>query len=311
MKIWQKIYRKISGYDLVNLHGLQFLVPIKDNLYDGFISSSNKNQNYKSNSNIQLTRLPVDIYENILRVINQNCTELEVIDLGSWVGDFGIRLARQAKDIGLDIKVHCVDPTNPAKKIPKNAFLNGVSHSVHLINRPISLTGGVVKFRTNLGHTDSAHIEDNSSFADIKYKIQEFESVTLKDLRESLSNESFKIFKFDLEGIDADFLHDSSEFESEIVIFEFAPSRREWNSWHKDESFLKWLDTHYLFDIGYAPNPDRFMKVESNFLEFSESINKRPYGYTDLLAIPKILPWLQDTLDFECVVPDRFSYNLD
>lgn len=311
MSLSTKIYKKLSGYDLVNLHGLQFLVPIEDNLYDKFISEDNKNQSYKKSSKVEIEPLPFDIYAHILGFIKKDHRDLEVVDLGSWVGDFGIRLAKQALDLDLNVKVHCVDPTLPASKVPRNAKLNGVHRLVKWVSKPISTTGGIVSFRTNVGHTDSAHISESGIFADLDFKIQKFESITLGDLRLTLTENSLKFFKFDLEGIDADFLHNSQDFINEIVIFEFAPSRPEWRFWHEQAAYSSWLNTHFLFDIGYAPNPDRFSKIEGDFIGFSTSINNRPYGYTDILAIPKDIPWRQEVLALQFTASSTFQYNLD
>jgi FkbM family methyltransferase len=311
MSLWRRIKKKFTGYDLVNLHGLQFLVPINDNLYDKFINQVNKNQKSIKNSEVTMDPLPIDIYAEILRVIKKKDESLEVVDLGSWVGDFGIRLAKQGKDLQMSIEVHCVDPTHPASKIPRNAKMNGVAELVNWVSKPISFSGGLVNFRTNNGHTDSAHISESGTFADIKFKTQEFESITLNDLRSTLKINSLKLFKFDLEGIDADFLHNSREFVNDIVIFEFAPSRPEWKLWHEKQAYTGWLNTHFLFDIGYAPNPDRFSRVAKEFIIFSESINKRPYGYTDIIAIPKINSWMLEALTMDVKPPENFSYNLD
>jgi FkbM family methyltransferase len=255
--------------------------------------------------------LPLDIYAEILHSIKKYDASLEVLDLGSWVGDFGIRLAKQGKELQLNIKVHCVDPTPPASKIPENARMNGVAQEVNWINKPITLTGGLVNFRTNKGHTDSAHISESGTFADTKFSTQLYDSISLTELRSTLKKDSLKLFKFDLEGIDADFLQDSSEFFNDIVIFEFAPDRPEWKTWQKTEAYSGWLKTHFLFDIGYAPNPDRFSRIQMDFDTLAERINSRLYGYTDILAFPKIHPWALEALKMEHASTDTFRYNLD
>ena len=153
MSLLRRIKRKFTGYDLVNLHGLQFLVPINDNLYDKFINKVSKNQKCIKSSKVTMDPLPIDIYAEVLRVIKKKGESLEVVDLGSWVGDFGIRLAKQGKDLQMSIEVHCVDPTHPASKIPRNAKMNGVDGLVNWVSKPISFSGGLVNFRTNNGHT--------------------------------------------------------------------------------------------------------------------------------------------------------------
>jgi hypothetical protein len=81
MSLWRRIKKKFTGYDLVNLHGLQFLVPINDNLYDKFINHVNKNQKRMKSSKVTMDPLPIDIYAEILRVIKKKGESLEVVDL--------------------------------------------------------------------------------------------------------------------------------------------------------------------------------------------------------------------------------------
>jgi hypothetical protein len=55
------------------------------------------------------------------------------------------------------------------------------------------------------------------------------------------------------------------------------------------------LSTHILFDIGYLPRPFCFRPIAADGIAlFVQTVSRRKYGYTDVLAISRNTPGLPE-----------------
>jgi len=286
--------------ELVRLDCVSLFVPTDDNLYNAFIPPECKGYTLErhcealaSEAPPDATELEADVTRAMLlyldRLFAQGCS-VHLLDLGAWVGDFAVKLGKFSRLRGRQFTADCYDPSEAGTFIPFNAELNGVGRCI--VHKPIglSLTGGPQVFHQIRGHSDSSRL----MVADGGAGEQQFESyliptVTLEACLPALGPAEHLIVKLDLEGIDTQIaLQNLERLKDATLIIEFAPARAEYQN-IKPESFLSaLLESHALFDLYFLFRPTRAVPVErSDIAEFVSDVRQRPYGYTDVLGVPR------------------------
>ena len=284
---------RASGiYDLVRLDDISLFVPMYDNLYEYFIPDQNKRLTLERHREFEQAQtgptddqLRSDITKLLplyLSILLRHGMPVHFLDIGAWVGDVAIRLGKFARQRGGKFFAECYDPSFAGTLIPFNIELNGVSEQVAFRPVGISLSGGPQIFSQVPGHSDSAKLGSSGGKGPAETYL-----IHTRTLAECLPSDhsSHVVVKIDVEGIDAklvlqnlDRLHDAT------LMIEFAPSRDDSN-----EAYIeKVMQNHTLFDLYYLPRPTRAAPV-GNAETFVAQIRDRPYGYTDILAVPHSL----------------------
>lgn len=273
--------------DLVHLHGMPFLMPTNDNLYDRFVPKQWKSRSFAPPQQLLPIAPPVDVFGALISTLaDMGELEFTVYDFGSWVGDFGIWLAKLAQMHGLKPLVTCVDPSDPALLTMANAHLNGLGDSVRWIDRALAQTEGPVEFATVQGHTDSARVANQgSSLRGVM--LEQHDSVSIEEVFDGRHLGRNSLVKFDIEGMDALFFAEHERYQDASVVVEFVPTDAPWKRFLDLQGFQAWNETHLLFDICYAPNPTRLVRIDGDYEIFASHVAGRPFGYTDVLALPR------------------------
>jgi FkbM family methyltransferase len=226
------------------------------------------------------------IYVDVL--FSQNIG-VRLLDIGAWVGDVAIRLAKFAKFRNARFHAECYDPSYAGTIIPFNIELNGVDGFVVYNPTGVSLVGGPQIFCQVRGHSDSARLQSigNSEQGADNYLIR---TVTLSACLPPPDEHTHLIVKIDVEGIDAQLVRQNlDQLADATLIVEFAPDQEQYRKDSAAEFIRSLQITHTLFDIYYLPRPTMACLV-GDPQQFAEKIRRRPYGYTDVLAIPLSLP---------------------
>lgn len=302
-EIRQALALVVSGraaFDLVRLDNVSLFVPSNDNLFDKFIPASCKGMTIERHRELEecqtaptraklemdVTRLML-LYLDVLFAAGRT---VHLLDLGAWVGDFALRLGRFAQLRGEGFFSECYDPSNAGALIPFNAELNRLESCVVHRALGLSLSGGPQIFRQLWGNSDASRLE--STTGDVPTLLGDsylVRTVPLQACLPILTPTGHLIVKFDVEGIDAALVLQNLKglFEASIII-EFAPSQRQYLEIDAIEFLRTLMRTHTIFDLYYLPRPTRATPVGENSLQdFVEDVRHRPYGYTDLLAVPK------------------------
>jgi FkbM family methyltransferase len=210
--------------------------------------------------------------------------------VGSFIGDVGLRYANFFRTIGYDGQVYCFDPTLSGDLIPYNIRLNGLEKHVHYCPLAISNVNGYLTFFQREGHSDSSASASNAS----THVNAIVESVRLSDFirKHGIKDAFIKLDTENLERVIIADIRDHLNSTSSAFGFEFHVHQRD--MWPLIPDLLR---THVLFDIGYLPNPFCFSEISADGVEaFLFECANRPYQYTDILAISRATPALNDLL---------------
>ena len=224
-----------------------------------------------------------------LDVLANHGITAHVLDVGSWVGDIAVRWAKHAALKGYPISADCYDPSLAGTLIQANSVLNGVSDCVSYKPFGISVSGGNHVFSQFKGHSDSSRLADigQVDFVTDNYVI---ETLTLKSCILLCPPNKHLIIKIDVEGIDGKIVFPNMEIlRDSTLIIEFAPHQAQYKDISASGLIKKIQQSHDIYDLYYLPRPTRATLV-GDADEFTAKITQRPYGYTDILAIPNTLP---------------------
>ncbi|MDA8231093.1 MAG: FkbM family methyltransferase [Magnetospirillum sp.] len=287
-----------GGYDLVRFDTVSLFVPMHDNLYNSFLPAECKG--FTIEQHYELMRTETPFADDALR---SDVTKLlylymdilfgagigvHLLDIGAWIGDVAIRLAKYAKLRGAKFHAECFDPSFAGTLIPFNIELNDVRDRVTFKPIGVSDCGGPQIFNQVFGNSDGSQLLSGDGDGRISetYLVR---TVTLADCLPEHAPDTHVMVKIDVEGIDAKLVAQArGQLADATLIIEFAPAQEQYRKIAADQ-FLSDLQTsHTLFDIYYCPRPTRAAIVRDP-QEFIEDVRHRPFGYTDVLAVPKSL----------------------
>jgi len=277
------------------LDSISLFMPKYDNLYEHFIPEHCKgfplerhHELAGSEAAFSDAELRGDVTKVLLLYLDnlfRNGQTVRLLDIGAWVGDVAIRLGKFAKLRAGKFHAECYDPSFAGTLIPFNIALNGVSEQVAFKPIGISLTGGPQIFSQIPGHSDHSQLASSSEGGPAETYL--IHTCTLADCFPA-DRSSHLMVKIDVEGIDAKLVVQNRDLlRDATLMIEFAPNRE------LEEvgavAFIEALQrTHTLFDLYYLPRPTRAARIE-NAASFPSEIRARPYGYTDILAVPHSL----------------------
>ena len=95
------------------------------------------------------------------------------------------------------------------------------------------------------------------------------------------------IVKLDLEGQDTEFLWDPNVFEDCFLFFEFSPTQQLARKFFDYGKLQDLMNDFELYDVGESYRGDKFEKISCSPDELVDLILRKPFKYTDLLAIHK------------------------
>lgn len=303
-----------TTFDLVRLDNASFFVPTGDNLYNLVIPEACKHltlaehQRFTATSVLPpadaLARDPTYLLLGYLDQMDEARMFVDFHDVGAWIGDMAIRMARFAYLKRAPFRATCYDPSLAGSLIPLNAELNGVGVPFNaepdrrgeLVRyRPVAmnLTSGVAPFLQFHGHSDAsrlAAIGPGAHAADAFLVL----TTTLAQCL-PIPDHWHQIVKLDVEGLEALLIQQARDrLTDATLIVEFAPGQDQYQPASAPAFVRDLMTTHTLFDLGYAPRPWMAARVTDADTITGEAMT-RPYNYTDLLAVPHSLP-LHDSL---------------
>ena len=235
-----------------------------------------------------------------------------LLDVGAFNGDFAVRTADIAKKSGVWFKSICFDPTFAGALIEHNITLNQLEDFITFEDIAIATVDGPQMIAQHLGHADSAAIEIGAPTHQFRYVVP---GIKLSNyIRKNRLAGTDLIFKIDIEGLDWAIINDvTSNFgHRNAIIFEYAPA-----NWMRQQiNMVAFLDTmaasYNLFDLHYLPYPSRARLVtREQVRDFTIEVSQRQWGYTDVMCVPKDLPFADALTARLATLKERApSYNL-
>ncbi len=295
-----------GGIDLVNLGDIRAFMLVNDNLYNACVHPGARQyplaKHYADVCQAGYQPSPAGggmldrasdpkfgIYLILDHFIRHD-VDFAFLDIGSFVGDVGLRYGNYFRTVGVNRHVHCFDPTLAGQLVPYNIEINGLGQYVTHHPRAVSGVNGYVMFFERKGHSDSSSAVDSADV--VANSI--VPSIRLSDfIRQHNIRNAF--VKLDTENQEPAILADLGAFLYEsvnAVVFECHSGQ--------DDVFLTMAGlsrTHYLFDVGYVPKPFIFRLIAEgagSLEEFRTAVAGRPYCYTDVLALSKTTPGVAD-----------------
>jgi len=329
--------------DLVDFEDVKLLMFRDDSLYDITVSADRKNRSLREHflevsrhgypksivcpanvDQVSAARFGLFIY---LHHLWRENIEFTVLDVGSHVGDFSLKVANFARTFQKKLKVIAFDPTPAGALVEYNVQINGLQDYVRHEDLAVSDVNGLIKFQAVKGHSDSpsalvrpgnerlwgkltkfvkSHHKSNY-FQGLLSRIRgervfEFiaKSAVISDYLDTNRIEGHLFVKIDIEGLDQcviSSLLPRAQKSLVSIVTEFTPGS--FPSPGAAAGMLEELNKSFvIYDIFYSPNPTRFDRLHGRSLpDFARQVReRRKYGYTDLLLIPKAVPGLERVL---------------
>ena len=295
------LFKKI---DIVNFDDVFCFMFSDDNLYENYVPEHRKRCDASDIAKLMETgeinlRVPgLDTIaattepEWVLHALLAHCWNVhqpvQVLDVGAHTGVVGLRLARFAQAVGKPLRVVAFEPGSMAELAGHNIKLNKLEASVSLQNYAVSTYNGFAVLNLMLGSSDGDRLSDASSTSISRV----VEVRKLDNLLAELPQDMVTLLKLDTEGLEPSLIEQTKIFRKThpiIPVFEFMPWRYEQG---QASLVLQDLKSEFvIFDIGYTPHPWRVREIKpEQFEDFIADVMRRPFGYTDLLALPRILP---------------------
>lgn len=287
--------------DLVDFGEVQLFMFQRDNLYEGFVPPERKGGSVRAvverfatsgyppapidSRSVRTTDDPRYIFCILADHVARTDGTVTILDVGAHVGAFGLKLASFLRTAGLPGRVICFEPGTAGELLPHNITLNGLADYAR--NEPIAVSDltGLDVLRVAPGNSDS-----DSLVGDNQRGYDRIVATTRVDdyVNEHVPSGGL-IVKLDTEGLEPQLIASMAALRARrtvVTIFEFMPWR------YADERFgLDLLESIsgecVLFDLYYAPHVTRVDLISpTEFAPFISQVRQRPYGYTDVLAIP-------------------------
>jgi FkbM family methyltransferase len=329
--------------DLVDFEDVKLLMFRDDSLYHITVSDDRKNRDLREHflevsrsgypksivcpanvDTVSAARFGLFIY---LHHLWRENIEFTVLDIGSHVGDFSIRVANFARTFQKELKVIAFDPSPAGALVEYNVRINGLQDYVRYEDLAVSDVNGLIKFQAVKGHSDSpsAFVKPGgetlgaklSRFLGSRHKAAQLwhllsnlrgnetfefiaKSVTISDYLDAEGIQGHLVVKIDIEGLDECViagLLPRAQRALISVITEFTPGS--FPTLAAAARMLEELGKSFvIYDLFYSPNPTRFDRVDPlSGSDFARQVQQtRKYGYTDILLIPKAAPGLERLL---------------
>jgi len=283
----------------------------RDNLYERSVPPDRKGREIRSvqarnarsgfraapvdRESVRTTKDPRDVFCIVAEVVARTDGSVTVLDVGAHVGAFGLKLANFLRTAGIPGRVVCFEPGTAGELLPHNVVLNGLADWVQVELFAVSDVTGLDVLHITPGSTDGDSLtgDGKRSYDRIVNTVRVDEYVTAHVPSGGL------IVKLDTEGLEPRLIASMTNLRATrtvVTVFEFMPWRYADGRYGLD--LLGSLDGEcLLFDLYYAPRVSRVELIEqADFAAFISRVRERPYGYTDVLAIPRRLPGTHELL---------------
>ena len=335
--------------DLVDFEGLKLFMFEDDNLYQTLIPPHRKHQDlraYQRSVPVLSPVTPANVHTvtsaryGSLLVLNhlwEHKVDFVVLDIGSYVGTFALKVASFIRTFGRDTKVISFDPSEVGALVPCSIELNKLDAIVKHEELAVSDLDGFVLFRHQPCHADAgAVIVSNLGSGELAalwlrrtfrlpfrqmvrglflLALQAVKRLVRRNVRgytlivrsvdilgylERIHCETNLFVKIDIEGYDPqviDRLLTQLGQRLIFIIFEFTPIRFSNNQ--EAVLYLERLgESFHLFDLYYCPNATRIRRIDPRALRgFVAEVGRRPHGYTDVFMLDKRTPGCAELLN--------------
>ncbi len=281
----------IDGVDLVSVEGLPFFIPTLDRIHSSFNSlfrtSESKISNLDEIVSLKSTSAKSKSLNLLLSQIkSEGADTVNIIDVGAWVGFFGIIASTLALKHELVPNCNFYDPSSAGFLASANISINNLGRYARVNREALTRESSEVVFISEVGNSDNHRVDfgQEATSESIRYKV---DSISFQDFlsRHPLGQNS--IIKLDLEGQDTEFLWEPSVFQDCFLFFEFSPMQqlaRKFSDYGKLDDLMN--DFH-LYDVGESYKGDKFERISCSANELVDLVLEKPSKYTDLLAIHK------------------------
>ncbi len=308
-----------EGVDFVNLGDIKAFMLAADNLYRISVPEACKrfpiDGFYREVASRGYARSPVS-FENLDRVnaarhglylilwhMIRHGLSVDFLDVGAFVGDVGMRYANFFRTLGHAGRVFCFDPSVSGELIPYNIQANGLERWVQWVPQAVSDYDGFLTFYQRPEHSDSSSASIGAQANTI---VQSGRLSTF--MREQEVRSAF--IKLDTENLErrivADVLQSGINYPHAFAI-EFHAAQQD-----MQQLFAELLNTYALFDVGYIPHPFVFNRITpQNYVQTIQDVARRPWGYTDVVAISSQMPNLAGLCEqLGSLAPEPMAYSL-
>lgn len=225
----------------------------------------------------------------MLKFADDNSLSTTVLDIGGYIGIFGIPIGQLLKTTGsVDTQVHIFEPTPLCKCIEKSIDVNELQGLVVAHHAAVSMRSGVTGYYAKQGRKISGRL---FPFQGAK-KLYDVATITIDDFLRQHGTPDLLVAKVDTEGHEVAVFQGAAETVERspmIVFLELWPWRR--GESIRAQTYADFLGSHFhLFDIGSSKVPRGFRRVVAKHLPlFLDEVARRDSGTTDLLCISKSL----------------------
>lgn len=322
--------------DLVDFDDLKLLMFANDTLYNIAVEDRRKRQSLTDHQNqvlrsgyppFALTPQNMAASQSVryclfylIHHLWQSGVNPTVLDVGSFVGDFSLRMGSLVRTFQRPTRVISFDPSEAGALVPYNIEINGLQAIVQHEDLAVSDVAGLRLFSAHRGHSESAMLHDAAARARplkgltilrrftsrlLGYEIKRpahylVRSTTLPQYLRQHDIQGDLLVKIDVEG------HDMAIIDSLLperahriisIVFEYAPGRFPGRSAEANDYLRQLAEDHWLFDLVYCPNPTRVRRIEpAAIAAFTEEVARRRFGYSDVLLLDKRTPNVQTLL---------------
>jgi FkbM family methyltransferase len=229
------------------------------------------------------------LVERLLELGEQRSLDTIVLDVGGYIGMFGIPIAQLLRATRrTDTRVHIFEPTRQCEYIRRSIEINGLEDYVTAHRAAVSEQPGTVGYYARTGEFISGRI---FAFPGAT-KIEDVEAVTIDEFLAEREKPGLLIAKIDTEGHEAHVLTGARrtlDTWQAVLFLELWP-------WQRDQpvddlTYSEFLRRRFhLFDIGSSTHPRGPSRVEPRRIEeFFEQLPARVNGTTDVLCVSRTL----------------------
>lgn len=243
-------------------------------------------QDWKPTSDPKRLHSDCRVYlKHIFDTLDQNNLSMALMDVGGYLGIYGMLSSLIAKDFGIDMPVECYEPGPTNQFIQANAVVNGVSDNYNLNEVAVSDFRGPMLYNYAPDQTISGGLNNmNFELSRISY------SVDLEaEVEKKFAGRDVIIAKIDVEGFEPEVFSGMGKHRSKfkVLICEIQP----WASKKIVEGlpFTQFLDKHYfVIDLANSIWPHFYKGIEeSGVAAYVEEVGAKKIPVSDAILIRK------------------------
>jgi len=229
------------------------------------------------------------LIERMLNFARHNSLRTTVLDIGGYIGMFGIPIGAMLKDSkNFETEVHIFEPTPLCECIERSVKINGLEAVVSSHRAAVSSSVGILGYYARSGNRIAGRL---FPFKDAK-RLYDVPTVTIDNFLEEHEVPGLLIAKVDTEGHEVAVLSGGARILGRIptvVVLELWPWLRAKTI--GDETYCAFLTRHFhLFDIVSSVHPKSFQHISEKYLvDFLDKIAVSHRRTTDILCISKTL----------------------